>query len=212
MMIRDHVRLYHITPIRNLVSIVTDGGLHTHKHLQQIAAPYVNIAYGHIQDRRSRKDVPCGPRGKLHDYVPFYFASRSPMLYALKRGLTPHYTEGQQPVLHLCTSVQQVIDANERFVFTDGHRTMEWTTFFADVTQLDQIDWDVIEAEYWRDTIEDPGRKRRRQTEFLIYSFAPWSLITGIGVINEVMKTQVEAILFTTAHQPPVRVLPQWYY
>ena len=58
----------------------------SHNQLRDRETNYTNIAYESIQDRRSIKSVPCGVGGSLHDYVPFYFAPRSPMLYTIHRG------------------------------------------------------------------------------------------------------------------------------
>jgi len=69
----------------------------------------VGIAYQHIKDRRARKRVPAGPGGTVADYVPFYFAPRSPMLYAITRGLVPGYDGGQSSVVHLVTSTDAVV-------------------------------------------------------------------------------------------------------
>lgn len=82
-MLLDSVRLYHITHIDNLAAILQQGCLHCHRHLARLRFHPVNIAYQSIQDRRASTFVHCGPGGVLHDYVPFYFAPRSPMLYAL---------------------------------------------------------------------------------------------------------------------------------
>ena len=37
--------------------------------------------------------VPIGPGGAVSDYVLFYFAPRSPMMYAIHRGNVPTYGE-----------------------------------------------------------------------------------------------------------------------
>lgn len=94
--------IYHITHVDNLPAIIAAGGLRCVAGLGGTSGgAYVNIAHGHIQDRRARKTVPCGPGGTLCDYVPFYFAPRSPMLYALSEGGVVGYTDGQTPVVHL---------------------------------------------------------------------------------------------------------------
>ena len=154
------------------------------------------IAYENIQDRRATTYVPCGRGGVLHDYVPFYFAPRSPMLYTINRGNVENYTQGQATVIHLVSSVENIESEDLSFVFTDGHAVMTFTEFFDDLKYLDDaIDWDVMEARYWKDTNEDNDRKRRRQAEFLVRNFFPWQLITEIGVINYTIQSQVENIL-----------------
>jgi len=205
--------IYHITPIDNLESIISEGGLLAYNVMLETGTNYTNIAYENIQYRRARIRVPCGAGGVLHDYVPFYFAPRSPMLYTINRGNVPNYTQGQEAVIHLVSHVEDIDARGDLdFVFTDGHAVMEFTTFFDDLNYLDNIDWNVMEARYWRDTNEDNDRKRRRQAEFLVRNFLPWELITEIGVMNSTIKANTENILQNFTHKPSVIVQKSWYY
>ena len=115
------ILIYHITHLGNLEGIIRAGGLAAKTLLQREQVDHVSIAYEHIQDRRARMRVACGPGGMLHDYVPFYFAPRSPMLYTIHRGNVPSFPEGQTPVLHLVADVDAVVAARLPYVFTDGH-------------------------------------------------------------------------------------------
>jgi ssDNA thymidine ADP-ribosyltransferase, DarT len=204
--------IYHITHISHLASMIGIGGLHCNSFMKQNGMAYTNIAHSNIQDRRAITRVPCGPRGLLHDYVPFYFAPRCPMLCAIWYGRVEAYTEGQRPIIHLVSSVQAVEAGGWPFVFTDGHGTMVFTDFFEDLIYLDRIDWDVMHTRYWNDTLEDNDRKRRRQAEFLVHQFFPWELIAEIGVINTKIGKQVEEGLSLAVHKPLVTVQRGWYY
>jgi hypothetical protein len=176
--------VYHITHIRNLPSILEAGGLMATNSLRRQRINYVDIAYQGIQDRRATTRVPCGAEGVLHDYVPFYFAPRSPMLYTIHKGNVESYREGQAPVIHLVCAAEAIEAAKICFVFTDGHAVMGYTDYFDELQDLAAIDWEIMEAKYWADTDEDGDRKRRRQAEFLIHQFCPWTLIEEIGVIR----------------------------
>ncbi|MGE0685035.1 MAG: DUF4433 domain-containing protein, partial [Candidatus Binatia bacterium] len=114
---------------------------------------FPRIFHRHLQDRRALTSVPCGPGGTLHDYVPFQFAPRSPMLYAMRRGGVEGYDEGQEPIIHFVSTFQDIQKTGLEFVFTDGHAAVEFTDFFADPSQLDYIDWQVMKARYWADTL-----------------------------------------------------------
>lgn len=206
------IPIYHITHIDNLESILSEGGLLAYNVMLETQTNYTNIAYENIQDRRATIRVPCGGGGVLHDYVPFYFAPRSPMLYTINRGNVKSYTQGQSTVIHLVSYVENIEVAGLSFVFTDGHAVMAFTDFFDDLNYLSAIDWDVMESRYWNDTNEDNDRKRRRQAEFLVRYFFPSQLIIEIGVMNSTIKTQVENILQNFTHQPSVIVRNNWYY
>jgi hypothetical protein len=175
-------------------------------------ATHTSIAYQTVQDQRASTPIQCGQRGTLHDYVPFYFTPLSPMLFKISRGNVDAYTGGQEPLVHLVSTAQAVRATNLRFVFSDGHGIMMFTEFFDDLAQLDKIDWEVIKSKYWKDTADNPDRKRRRQAEFLVHEFCTWDVISEIGVMTPSMKIKVENLLVTSRYKPVVKVRAQWYY
>jgi ssDNA thymidine ADP-ribosyltransferase, DarT len=205
--------IYHITHIQNLQSILRSGGLVAHSRLKQQGIDPLDISYEQIQDRRATKKVPCSMGGVLHDYVPFYFAPRSPVLYTIQRGNLPNCPEGQTSILHLVTTAEAIQAASLAFTFTDGHAIMEYSDFYEEIAALNNvIDWSVMRSRYWNDTEDDPNRKCRRQAEFLIHGFLPWQVITEIGVINQEMRKQVCQVLQTFDHSLSVSIYPSWYY
>lgn len=204
--------IYHITHINNLTSILNSGGLIANGVLQRQRIYYVDIAHESIQGRRSRTLVPCGAGGVLHDYVPFYFAPRSPMLFTIHKGNVEGYEQGQELVIYLVSTAESIGAAALNFAFTDGHGIMNYTQFFDNLNDLNKIDWTIMREQYWRDTTDDNDRKRRRQAEFLVHQFCPWTLITEIGVINSTIQAQVRQILQNYNHQPTVTVYGNWYY
>ena len=116
--------------------------------------------------------------------------------------------------IYLQTTVEAVIGAGRRFVFSDGHGIAAFTHWFDDVTRLDQVDWEMVYQRYWRDEVSDMDRQRRKQAEFLIHEFCPWALVEEIAVLNTTAKTRVETIMneFDVAHRKLVNVRPGWYY
>jgi len=204
--------IYHITPIENLRVILEAGELRAKRALDREDAGYANIAHQTIQDRRAHTPVPCGPGGWLHDYVPFYFGPRSPMLYTIARGNVEGFAGGHQSIVHLVSTVQSVQEAGLGYVFTDGHGIMDFTEFYDDPAQLDEVDWPLMKSRYWFDTNDDLDRKRRRQAEFLIHRRFPVRLIHRIGVINQSKKTETEALLAEFGPAIPVAAEPGWYY
>ena len=167
-----------------------------------------------VQSKRQTKHVPCGPGGTLHDYVPFYFGPRSPMLYRLHTGWVKGYTEGQEPLVCLVSTAQTVATSNLGFAFSDGHGIAGFTKWFDRLADLEQVDWQASYATWWRDTVEDMDMERRKQAEFLVHRFCPWQCVQEIGVLNRSMKAQVEAILagFPEEVRRVVMVKRDWYY
>ncbi len=204
--------IYHITHLRNLPNILNDGGLCCDRVVSQRNLAHVSIAHQHIKDRRAQKEVPCPPGGFLADYVPFYFAPRSPMLYTIHKGNVEGYQGEQESILHLVASAEQVVKSKLAYTFTDGHADVDLSCFFTDLSDLDKIDWDIMKEKYWNDTIADGDRKRRRQAEFLVYEFFPINLLISIGVINDKIEQQVKYMLQNKIINPAIKVIPAWYY
>lgn len=207
----DPVLIYHITHINNLESILLKGGLLCVNEINITKSP-VSIAHQSIQDQRAEFKVPVSPYGCLHDYVPFYFAPRSPMLYTINRGNVMGYNEGQGPIIYLVTNVNEIANKSIPYCFTDGHGIMHFTAYYEDLRDLKEIDWAIMKEKYWGDTPEDPDRKRRRQAEFLVYNFVPIECIQKICVINNKYKTKIQQILSEKKVEIPVNIESSWYY
>ena len=204
--------IYHITHKDNLPGIVSKGGVFAQSQMKPDSIEYSDIAHSGIQDRRSETPVLCGPGGCLHDYVPFYFAPRSPMLYAIKMGNVEGCKATQTDIIYLVSSAQTVKAAGIGFVFTDGHGIMELSEFYDDLKYLSEIDWDIMKERYWRDTVEDPDQKRRRQAEFLVFHQFSWNLVEKIGIFNRKVEREVMDTISIAFHKPPVNIELGWYY
>jgi hypothetical protein len=206
--------VYRIIYLANLDTILCRGGMHAPNHVPNDGLHYRTIHNVDIQNERHVRRVPCGPRGTLHDYVPFYFGHLSPMLFQLKTNRVAGYMEGQQPLVYLVSTVQAVTEAGHAFVFSNGHGIAAYTEWFDDVAQLGRVDWDVVYRRYWSDNMNDMDRQRRKQAEFLVHQFCPWALVQEIGVMNDAAKMRVEAILgsFDASLDRPVNIQDAWYY
>lgn len=203
--------IIHLTHVDNLASIVAQECLLSTAGLDATALGHANIAYSSIQQQRAAKVVPCGPGGSLHDYVPFYFTRKSPMLYTINRGNVP-CAGGQENLIHLVSTAQFAAQLGLGFAFTDGHGIMAYSSFYDDLGQLGQVDWNVIGATYWHDTVEDGDRKRRKQAEFLVRDQFPWTGVSHIVVRSNARAAQINSIIANCVHKPQVVVNPNWYY
>ena len=149
----------------------------------------------------------------MGDYVPFYFAPRSPMLYTIHRRNTV-FQGGQEPVVHLVSSVEAVAARIPplAWMFTDGHAVIDLSEYYDNISDLGNVDWAIMTARYWHDTLEDGDRLRRRQAEFLVHQFFPWELISEVAVIDTKVESRVNQMLRGAAHVPNVVVRRDWYY
>lgn len=206
--------ILRLTHVDNLPVLLRRGGLHAPNCAPNDGLTYRTIHNLEIQGHRRVRRIPCGPGGVIHDYVPFYFGTLTPMLLQLQTGRVAGYTEGQEPLIHLVSTAQAVRDQGLAYVFSDGHGIAAFTSWYADLADLDKVDWKAVKARYWNDTPEDMDRQRRKQAEFLVHRFCPWSLIAGIAVCNAAMKQRVETILqqFPTDMRRPVKARTDWYF
>ena len=141
-------QIYHITHVDNLPSLANNGG---------IICDSVSAARGLVSVNA------VGPLGTLADYAPFYFAPRSPMLAAISVGNVTGYTGRQSDMIHLVVNIDDVVAQELPFVFTDGHAEMAVSGQYTDLTDLTNIDWELMKSVWWNDTIQYPNRKPRRQ-------------------------------------------------
>jgi hypothetical protein len=213
MKINRQIPIYRIIHFENLEICLKRGGFHAPNYLPKDGLTYRTIHNVNIQNIRHQQTIPCGPHGTVHDYVSFYFGPRSPMLLQLHTGRVEGYSEGQEPIIYIVTTIEQILNHKLQFVFSDGHGIAAFTNWFDNLKDLQKVDWETVYAEFWADTPDDLDRQRRKQAEFLVYQFCPLDAIKEIGVINQKMKQKVENIL----HQfgitnIPVRVHQDWYY
>lgn len=199
--------IYHFTHFSNLQSLVRNGGLICKNGVDENGIGYTSSAYASVQGHREQFSVPIDPHGVIHDYVPFYFNSRSPMLYAIKTGNIPGVE--MREVVFFQTTAQRVDHAGKPFVFTDGHGIMALTDYYNDLEDMNQVPWEVVNAQYWNSY---PDGKRLRQSEFLVLKSVGWELIETIGVYNQEMKVRVEQEISRLAHKPTVEVKLGWYF
>ncbi len=217
------VRLFHITAIANLPAICAAGALVSKNGGAAAGVAYQNIAHANIQGRRAAKAAPNPPGGTLHDYVPFYFAPRSPMLSAIHNGKVDGCELRQEDIVHLETSVESVTANGEEFVFYDRNATLAFSTPYTDLAKLDAVAWDILTeaprldgfCKYFMNRHESEryvDRMERRQAEFLVRQRVPLQRFLRIGVVNQAKAALIQAVLVAAGVPLPVVVQPDWYF
>jgi hypothetical protein len=202
-------RILHFTHGRNLPAIFTAGELQAHSAAGTIA----DIADASIKARRTTIGVGCGPGGVVGDYVPFYFAPRSPMLFRLEREHGEGNGDGQRPLVYAVADSDLVVAAGLQCVFSDGNAAHGLTQFSAELTQMGAtVDWPLMGAVVWANTPEDGDRVRRRQAEFLVHGAVPLDLVEELAVFDESVRLRVEELLAQTGRALPVVVRRDWYF
>ena len=211
-MTRRRGLLYHFTHISNLASIAVEG-LYSDAQIEASQRAPTEVGNVDVKQRRRNLAVPLPPAGCVADYVPFYFAARSPMLYIISKGDVPTYSGGQDEIVYLVTSTEKVAQERLRFVFTDRNAALGLARYGDDLQVLDDyLDWELMEGLMWYDTAEEPDRMERRMAEFLVHGHVPWSAFVGAAACNDEVCRQAEHALSSVGREIPVRPRPGWYF
>lgn len=204
--------LYHFTHVDHLESIIRNG-LVGDTAAQSAGVIRHEAGNRGIKDDRRRARVPLPPGGVVADFVPFYFAPRSPMLFAIARGNVPEYGEGQDPLVYLVSSVELLLEHGHHLLFTRRNAVLATAEFTDDPDSLPtHVDWPLMQARYWADTIEDGDRRARRMAECLVRGPLRATDFIGIGVRTAGMVGRVGEVLTTLDCVLPVRHRPDWYF
>ena len=204
--------LYHFTHLSNLASIARYG-IFCDTDVGEIDRLSTEVGQQGIKAKRRLRKVPIAPGGVVADYVPFYFAARSPRLGSIHKGQVPNYSGGQEEVVYLVTDVERVVEAGLEFVFTDRNAALDLARFENDPSRLGTlVDWRLMEAKMWSNTSEEPDRMERRMAEFLVHRRFAWDLIIGVAAINERRCRETEAALATVGVTTAVRPRQKLYF
>jgi len=214
---REKRLIYHFTHVDNLASIFRDGAL-TCDAGAPSAGLVTEVGALAIKQRRRSVTVPLLPGGTVGDYVPFYFAPRSPMMFKIacdrRDAVSNLYQGGARPLVYVVSSIASVVGAGLPWVASDGNCASSVTTYTSNEADLDShVDWDLMDATVWKSTDQDPDRRRRRMAELLVHHRFPLDLALGWAVSDEQMALRVRQLIDASGRSVRfVEVRPSWYY
>lgn len=211
-------KIYHIVHVDRLLSIIADGCLWCDAEVLRRSPPGTNIGINSIKQRRLTNRLNSRPGLCVGDCVPFYFCPRSIMLYVIFQANHPElsYRGGQDPVVHLEADLRQAVawadGGGRRWAFTLSNAGAHYFQDRCDLAQLDEIDWNAVQATRWSGPGVDPSVKEHKQAEFLMEGYLPWELVSRIGVLSLPMYHRVSAALEPAPHKPRLTIETDWYY
>jgi hypothetical protein len=207
-------KLYHLVHVDRLASIVADGRLLCDAVMANRPGTGTTVGMSRIKQRRQELPLETRPHLKVGECVPFYFCPRSVMLYLLYQGNHPDlsYRGGQDPIAHLELDLRKVVRWAEaqrlQWAFTLSNAGARDFEDRCHLDQLNEIDWNAVQAVDWRDS----DVKHGKQAEFLVEREVPWRLVEHIGVYSNKTGQQALAAMGKAAHRPPVTIESDWYY
>jgi len=182
----DLRELHYITPISNVVSIMSKG-IFSHKRSKKIQ--HDSVAMQEIQDRRKNKVVPGGQ--PLHDYVNLYINARNKMLFRVLHQGKAHHAD-------LCIlKVQTDILDLPNVVVADRNASSDYARFAPAPDGLRNVHHDLVFAKYWThpdNPIEELRHGSIMCAEVLVPDRVDPVFITGAYVSCSNAKASVEAL------------------
>ena len=135
------------------------------------------------------------------------------MLYLIYKADHPKldYREGQAQIVHLEADLHEVVKwadrQGRRWAFTLSNAASNYFKDRCDIAQLDEIDWEAVNATMWQQC------KEEKQAEFLVEQSFPWKLVRRASVSLLVkFGNQVHDAIRRAGHKPAVKVQHDRYY
>lgn len=215
-------RLYHFTHVDNLPTILHAGALLSDSVVTARGLLSNEAGDPEIKARRRRQPVTCPPGGFVADYVPFYFAARSPMMYKLYMGGVPSFTGDHRDLVYFVSDVGRMVSADVPFAISDRNAAKALADFTDDVSVLgdlatdsprsDFVDWPLMKARMWNNTPDDGERMERRMAEFLVGGEVPFDLVACVAAQSDKRRTKIERTFAQAGVDLRIIVRPDWYY
>lgn len=181
--------LHYMAPIDNVPSIL-DTGILSYNLILRMQVKHRDIADVRVQEIR-KSIIPLTKRS-IHDYVPLYFGTQTPMQYVITRPAT---TRRRKQIVSRNDLVFLDLDASHIFgepdvIFSDGNAAqLSKTTFYADPADLGKLDWETINCPggYHSSSGKcyDREWKRKKSSEVLVPKKVPPEHICRIIVYDE---------------------------
>lgn len=207
-------KVYHILHWDRMPSVLRFGGLLPDTEMNGRDDCGTMIGMHDLKSHRLHRPVEGHIDLMVGGCVPFYFCSKSVMLYVIHRANHPNlaYRGGQRPIVHLEADMRAVVNwANgqgRRWAFTLGNASANYAEFRTSLDRVGDVNWQAVLGT----DFSTPATKDAKQAEFLLEGGFPWGLIERIGVIDNVVAAQVANAMHGAAHRPQVEIKRGWYY
>ena len=209
--------VHHFTHVDNVPALLAAGALIADSDLPR-TAPAADVGDPGVKSARRRRPVPIPPGGVVADYVPLYFAPRSPMLYRIacdhRDGIADRYSAGQDPLVYLVSSIERIAAGGATWLATDGNAAAAVSHFTDALDGLaDFIDWPLMTKKIWANDAADPDRQRRRMAELLVHRRLPLSALIGFATRTPATERRLRTSLAAAGRAGDyVAVRRDWYY
>jgi hypothetical protein len=205
----ENAYIFRITHKDNLPWIL-DNGIHCPK--SALKDPnFVNIGITDLIEKRRLWPVPEPPGGTLGDYIPFYFTPLSMMAYNIYTGRNVRQ-RGNDEIVVLVASLQEVQKAGVSILFTDRHALLVDAKFSSDLTQLDRIDWKILQNRDFSRNNDDIGKTSRYQAEALVHRQMSIDKLVCVACCDDNQKVWAENLVQQRVLALKITTNKGWYF
>ena len=196
---------------RDNVPWILDHGLHCAS--SDLRDPnFISIGKPDLIKGRSRKRVKVPPGGTLADYVPFYFAPRTPMLGDIRLGCGGVAKRANDEIIFLVSSLHDLDSNSVTFLFTDRHAATRYAQFSSALADLPGwVPWEALRAMDFKRDPDNPDAFERYQAEALAYRHVPIGALQAIACYSESVKTRLDGWIAERVLAVKTVVRPGWY-
>lgn len=190
---------------------ILENGLHC-RSSDTFDPNYISIGNSSLIEMREHRQVPISPGGTLADYIPFYFTPYSIMMYNIKTGYGSVTRRKNSDIIIMVSSLHHLSGLGIPFIYTNQHAYPVTAEYYDSLTDLGNIDWELLQSKDFRHDPEDPGKKERYQAEALIHRHLPLSGLIGMVTYDEATSEEMRDLCAQT--QVPLEVIARqgWYF
>jgi hypothetical protein len=169
--------LYYMIYFKNLSSILQNGILSRNEVIRREIS-FEDVSNKSVQEKRHDKVDEIYHR-PIHEYVPLYYLSKTPMLYSLQ--------EMQMFMLFFVINTQKLLSSTLH-IFSDGNATNHESVFSNNIPDDLQI-FKIIKDGFWSNYID--GR-RKIHAEVLVYPKVEIAFIDKIVCFNDDILNKIK--------------------
>lgn len=173
---------------------------------------WISIGNPELTDRRSTREVPIAPGGFLNDYVPFYFTPFSVMMKNIHSGWGGTRKRDNAEIVILVSSLFHLKEKGLKFVFTDSHAYYQWSNYYDDLKDLDQVNWEILQRRDFTRDDNNPAKFERYQAEALVHEHCPIDGLLGMVCYAQELSDNLRLLAQQRGLSLKAHARPNWYF
>ncbi len=195
--------LHYMIPVENCQSIL-DNGILSFNRAEEIE--HINLASSSVQRQRDKIVIDFDKH--IHDYVPLYFATHTPMQYVWTQSSSKKGPVlKQEELIFIDLDAFQTLQIQE-ILITDGNAAAADTNFYGTPIDLSVLDWKIIKTQ----DCYSPEYKRKKSAEVLVPDCVPAKYFSRVVVCSNDIAKRLRRTKNVSLRHLRIVVDPDYYY